>query len=95
MRILITGAGGFIGGTLTRALLQKGQLVNHAGQSEAIEEILLLDTELAPAYDRRLKPLQADITAPATLQAVAQWKPDSVFHLAAVLTSAAELNPMR
>jgi nucleoside-diphosphate-sugar epimerase len=95
MRILITGAGGFIGRTLTSVLLQGGHLSNRTGQSEAIEEILLLDTRLPPCPDKRLTPLQGDITAPATLQAVAAWKPDGVFHLAAVLASAAEQDPLR
>jgi len=95
MRILITGAGGFIGQTLTRELLQQGKLVNAGGEAEAIAGIMLLDTHLPAIEDSRLKPLQADLAAPATRRAVAQWKPDSVFHLAAVLTSAAEQDPAR
>ncbi len=38
---LDTGAGGFIGRTLTSALLQAGALTNTAGTSETIEELLL------------------------------------------------------
>jgi nucleoside-diphosphate-sugar epimerase len=75
--------------------LQIGHLLTPAGTSETIEEILLLDTALPNASDRRLRSLQADIADPAALQAVAQWKPDCVFHLAAVLTSAAEQDPAR
>lgn len=95
MRILITGAGGFIGRTLTRVLLQRGHLPNRSGDALPIEHILLLDTHVPACSDRRLKPLQGNITDPATLQAVAQWKPDSVFHFAAMLASAAELDPVR
>jgi nucleoside-diphosphate-sugar epimerase len=93
MRILITGAGGFIGTTLIRTLLQDGHLANRAGETEAIAEILLVDTHLPPTADPRLTRLQASIAEPGILRQIAAWKPDSVFHLAAVLTSAAEQDP--
>lgn len=93
MRVLITGAGGFIGTTLTAALLQGGVLKNAKGESEAIDEIFLLDTRLGPASDPRLRCMQADISDRETRTAIAAWKPQSVFHLAAVLTSAAEEDP--
>ena len=95
MRILITGAGGFIGTTLLRALLQDGKLVDRSGEARDIEEILVLDTHLPPTADPRLKRLQADLASPEVLRQIAAWRPDSVFHLAAVLTSAAEQDPAR
>lgn len=62
MRVLITGAGGFIGATLTAALLQGGVLKNARGESEAIDEIMLLDTHLPPISDPRLARMQADMS---------------------------------
>lgn len=93
MRVLITGAGGFIGRTLTAALLQSGSLKTMAGDADAVSEILLLDTFLPPTSDPRLKRMQADLSNPQTFAEIAAWKPNSVFHLAAVLTSAAEQDP--
>jgi D-erythronate 2-dehydrogenase len=93
MRVLITGAGGFIGTTLTAALLQSGVLKNAKGDSETIDEILLLDTHLPPISDPRLRRVEADISDRETYRTIAEWKPQSVFHLAAVLTSAAEEDP--
>lgn len=95
MRILITGADGFIGRTLTAALLREDRLASRDGSSERIKEILLLDAHLPAISDSGLKPLQGDLTSPDTLKQISAWKPDSVFHLAAVLTSDAEADPAR
>lgn len=95
MRILITGAGGFIGRNLTHALLRDGSLADRTGRPQPIHEIVLLDTHLPAASDARLKLLEDDIASAGALRSIAEQKFDSVFHLAAVLTSAAEEDPAR
>lgn len=95
MRVLITGAGGFIGRALTAVLLQHFQLGNRAGDPEDIDELLLLDVYLPPATDPRLTLLQGSMSSPDVMRQITLWQPDSVFHLAAVLTSAAEQDPGR
>lgn len=95
MRVLITGAGGFIGRNLTGELLREGRLNDRTGQSQSIEQIVLLDNDLVEASDSRLTLLRADITSPETLRQIAAQKFDTIFHLAAVLTSVAEREPTR
>lgn len=93
MKVLITGAGGFIGTELTRALLKAGALRGSSGQSRTIERILLADLHLPKVSDGRLLSVQKDVTDTSLQREIADWKPDAVFHLAAVLTSAAEREP--
>jgi nucleoside-diphosphate-sugar epimerase len=93
MRVLITGAGGFIGRALTTALVQHFQLANRGGVPENIDELLLLDVHLPQTSGPRQTLLQGNLSSPDVMRQIAQWQPDSVFHLAAVLTSAAEQDP--
>lgn len=95
MRVLITGAGGFIGQNLTHALLREGQLTDRDGQPRPIGEIVILDTHLPDIIDSRLTPLQDDMTSPHALAKIGARAFDSVFHLAAVLTREAERQPAR
>lgn len=95
MKILITGAGGFIGTELTRALLTTGALRDASGQTRNIERLLVADLHLPRMSDGRLLPVQKDMTDATLQREIAEWKPDAVFHLAAVLTSAAEREPAR
>ena len=95
MRILITGAGGFIGQNLIRTLLREGHLADRDGQSQPIGEIVALDKHLPEMSDARITLLQEDITSPQALGKIGAQKFDSIFHLAAILTSEAERQPAR
>jgi nucleoside-diphosphate-sugar epimerase len=87
MKILITGGGGFIGSRLAKSLLERGKL---GGAS--ISRITLLDGAfpVAPPKDSRLEAVTGDISDPKTIERVALADTASVFHLAAVVSGAAE-----
>jgi nucleoside-diphosphate-sugar epimerase len=95
MRVAITGADGFIGRELTRALLREGKLNDRHGRPQPIDGILLIDVALPQHTDARFTSMKADMSEPGALREIAAWKPDAVFHLAAILTSAAERDPAR
>lgn len=87
MKILITGGGGFLGFRLATALLARGKL---GGQ--AIGGITLLDGAFPPALpqDARLKAVQGDVSDPKVIASVCTPDTAAVFHLAAVVSGAAE-----
>jgi nucleoside-diphosphate-sugar epimerase len=92
VKIVITGGGGFIGFKLAKALLARGTLAGTDGAPQKITHLMLVD-QAFPANlpkDPRLEMLAGDISD-ATFAARA-ISPDagSVFHLAAVVSGAAE-----
>jgi D-erythronate 2-dehydrogenase len=87
MKILITGGGGFLGFRLAKTLLARGRL---GGQ--AISSITLLDGAFPPAasQEKRFTLVQGDVSDAATLARVCPPDTEAVFHLAAVVSGAAE-----
>jgi D-erythronate 2-dehydrogenase len=86
MKIVITGGGGFIGARLARALLAAGTL-----GGRKIERLVLAD-QAFPDFpkDARLETLAGDISDPGLAARAIAPDTDSIFHLAAVVSGAAE-----
>lgn len=83
LRIIVTGAGGYIGAALVRALLREPSF------SQAKLTICDVDLSTAPA-DPRVRQVQGDLCEPETLKMLLGKGADLVFHLASVLGGAAE-----
>ncbi len=93
MRVLVTGAEGFIGRRLITALLREPALTKDGDHAERITEIVLTSRTGALANeldDPRISVAVGDIGDAAFLQRLFEKRIDSVFHLAAVLTADAE-----
>ena len=87
MKILITGGGGFLGFKLAKTLLARGKL-----DGQPLTGITLLDGAfpLAAANEPKLKAVSGDLSDPKVLASVCAPDTDAVFHLAAVVSGAAE-----
>ena len=92
MRIVITGRGGFLGSRLARALVARGRLTGPDGGEHEISRIVLLDTGFpGPRQDGPcVETVTGDLSDPATLERVVTPDTTSLFHLAAVVSGAAE-----
>ncbi len=92
MRVLITGGGGFLGARLAAALLARGRLTAADGAERPIARLVLLDTAFPPQLpqDAGLEVVRGDVADAAVLEQVATPDTQSVFHLAAAVSGAAE-----
>ena len=93
MKVVITGGAGFIGRQLAERLLALGELPDRDGKPHPIDELVLFDAvEPAPfkTPDKRVRAVTGDIADRALVARTIDGKTGSVFHLAAVVSAAAE-----
>jgi nucleoside-diphosphate-sugar epimerase len=94
MKVVITGAAGFLGRRLAARLLREGSLTRSDGWREAIERLVLFDMVQsetpADVGSVRVETVAGDITDPSQVQQVIGGDTDGVFHLAAVVSGACE-----
>jgi nucleoside-diphosphate-sugar epimerase len=96
MRVMVTGAAGFIGMALTRHLLHVGGLATPTGQTQPISELVLVDRQAVTPPSTIAVPVrttQVDLADADAVKRLAEEGFDSVFHLAASLTLDAEADP--
>jgi D-erythronate 2-dehydrogenase len=90
LHILITGAAGMIGRKLTERLGKEGALAG-----TPIDKLTLLDV-VAPAkpegFKAKLETVAADLAVPGEAAKAIAGRPDTIFHLAGVVSGEAEVD---
>ncbi len=87
MRVLVTGAGGFIGSTLLAMLRQRGEV-----GGVRIAQLAALDRQLPGTMDDVVK-IEGDLQEASVQASIARFGADLCFHLAALPGGAAEADP--
>lgn len=92
MKVVVTGAAGFIGSRLARALSARTELRDAQDASFSIRSLVLADSVLpeADASDARIVAVRGDIGDPAFVSGLIDADTRVVFHLAGVMSGAAE-----
>src|SRR4051794_38207377 len=90
MRVVITGAAGFLGNRLARRILERGHLVDATGERRDVGELVLVDVVTPALAHANTTTVTGDLSDPALVANVLTTETDSVFHLAAVVSGQAE-----
>lgn len=93
MRVIITGGAGFLGRQLALALLKRGYLVGPDGVETEIKKLVVFDLAAPqPALpdDPRLEVVNGDMSEPHVVHGLLTADTAMIFHLAAVVSAAAE-----
>jgi UDP-glucose 4-epimerase len=91
MKVVITGAAGFLGRRLAKRLLDGGGLAGPDRRERPIERLVLVDVVPAPPIDdARVVSVDGDIADPLFFDRVIDDQTLSIFHLAAVVSGQAE-----
>jgi len=90
MRVVITGAAGFLGSRLAAEILERGALIDTRGERRDVTELVLVDIVASPVRDRRVVTIEGDLDDARIVDEAVTPATDSVFHLAAVVSAQAE-----
>lgn len=93
MNILVTGAAGFLGKRLVRALLDQSELQGPDGSPVPVTKITAFDlVPLTGISDAQVEVVTGDLRDACVIDRLITAETDSVFHLAAVVSGEAEAN---
>ena len=92
MKVVVTGAAGFIGKALARALAARTKLNDAHDRTFPIRRLVLADRVLPEGYppDPRIEAVRGDIGDPAFVSGLIDSGTAVVFHLAGVMSGASE-----
>ena len=87
MRVLVTGAAGMLGRKLVDRLVRDGALGGAALSALSLADVV---EPHAPKAPFAVEAAAVDLAGPGAATALFAWRPDVVFHLAAVVSGEAE-----